>query len=162
MNMLKEPQYRSQTDRSIPMEKGKLAFIKSLPSNKWLEWTIFAKQLEGPIYYLQLTAAMKDGAALFSKWLPPQKGIYPTCLKLYKDPAFHEAGPFEEFGRRVAMEDGIQLLIKGIRDKIRYTQLVYLENDTRTAISGMIQYQVFSNEGITAPCLIDFSINVRS
>lgn len=127
-----------------------------------VNWTYTAKKLADKKYELRLTATIQNGYHMYSQNLDKDAIALPTTIKFNKNPLLLMQGKIKEQGKLIAeYDEAIQSKTKYYKDKVEFVQVVTLKNNTKTSVSGEVQFMVCDDNACLPPSKIPFTIAIQ-
>src|SRR5258705_8317896 len=124
-----------------------MVVIQHCASQMPVSWTYTAKKISNNTYEVRLKANISDGWHLYAQ---EQSGDFlgnPTKVKFNKHPLVMFSGKTKEIGKLEKTKDPVLEIESGYySDEVEFVQKVTVKKNARTTVSGMIEFQVCTDE----------------
>jgi len=126
-----------------------------------VSWNYSIKKLKDKTYEVHLTATLQNGWHTYSQ-TTPEGGPLPTSISFTKNPLLIIEGNTREEGNlQKKYEEVFGVDIKYFSNKVDFVQPVKLKASVKTAVSGIIEYMVCTDERCLPPVKVPFKINIQ-
>lgn len=128
-----------------------------------VKWQYSAQKIGDRTYEVHITGVLDAGWHAYSQIQPSEAVAQPTVIKFASNPLLSMQGKTKEMGKMEKWEDKVTgLKANQYKDRIDFVQVVKVKADVRIAITGLLTYQVCTDEMCLPPQTDEFSIPLAS
>lgn len=136
-----------------------ISFTKAQPKDP-VTWTYEAKKQTDNLYDLVITATLPKPWHIYSQNTPTD-GALPTSISFNNNPLITKQGKIIETGKLVkTYDENFKTNVLYYSDKVVFTQSIKLKTKAKTAVTGVVQYEVCNDNMCLPPKKNTFTIKL--
>jgi len=130
-------------------------------STSKVSWRYSAKKLDGDQYEIRLSATIQSGWHLYSQNQTKDAIALPTSIQFNKNPLVTILGKVKEVGKLYdEVEKATKTRSRFYKENVEFVQVISLKGNTKTAVSGEIEFMVCDDKQCLPPETVKFSIKL--
>lgn len=127
-----------------------------------VQWTFTAKKISDKVYEIHLSAAIQSGWHLYSQTQPADAINIPTEIVFNGNPLVSLDGKAKEVGKMEMFKDRkLGISANQYKDQVDFIQKLKLKVNTKTNISGTVEYQVCDDKKCLPPKKLTFNVALK-
>ncbi len=138
-----------------------LAIVSSAQLNP-VAWSFTAKKISDKTYEIHMKATIQIGWHLYSQSQPVDAIAIPTTFTFNKNPLLKFEGKVKEVGTMEKFHDPkLDLSANQFSNSVTFIQVVKLKANTRTNITGSVEFQTCDDKKCLPPKTVAFSAVIQ-
>lgn len=127
-----------------------------------VQWSFTSKKVGDKTYEIRMTANIQSGWHLFSQTQPADAISIPTEILFNVNPLISLDGKPKEVGKMEAYKDKrLGISANQYKDQVEFVQKVKLRVNTKTNISGTVEYQTCDDKKCLPPRKAMFNLALK-
>jgi hypothetical protein len=127
-----------------------------------VQWSFTSKKTGDKTYELHLTANIQSGWHLYSQTQPANAINIPTEILFNINPLVSMDGKVKEAGKMEVYKDTrLGISANQYKDQVDFVQKVKLKVNTKTNISGTVEYQTCDDKKCLPPAKMPFNLALK-
>lgn len=127
-----------------------------------VSWTFTAKKVADKTYEIHMTATMQTGWHLYSQTQPADAIAIPTTFVLNNNPLVIKDGKIKEVGKLEKYKDKtLGVTANQYSKTVDFVQKVKLKANTKTNITGSVEFQTCDDKKCLPPKTVTFSVALQ-
>lgn len=125
-------------------------------------WSFTAKRISDKTYEIHMKATLNSGWHLYSQTQPENAIAIPTAFTFNKNPLLKLDGKIKEIGKVEKFHDArLKLSANQYSNSVDFVQVVKLKVNTKTVITGSVEYQTCDDKKCLPPKTVTFSTSIQ-
>jgi thiol:disulfide interchange protein DsbD len=125
-------------------------------------WTFTATKLKDKTYEIHMKATMQNGWHLYSQIQPDDAIAIPTAFTFNNNPLVKLEGNIKEIGKVEKFHDAkLKLSANQYSHTVDFVQVVKLKVNTKTTLTGSVEYQTCDDKKCLPPKVVTFSAAIQ-
>lgn len=121
-------------------------------------WAFSAKKTTNSTYEVHCTMEIKPSWHTYSEFTP-DGGPLATIFRFAKNPLYSLEGEVKEIGKLQSHhEEVFDVDVKYFEDRVDFVQLIKLKGNTKTNVSGSVEFMVCNDRQCLPPTIQKFTI----
>ena len=127
-----------------------------------VQWSFSSKKVADKTYEIHLTANIQSGWHLYSQTQPADAISIPTEILFNVNPLLSLDGKAKETGKMEVYKDTrLGISANQYKDQVDFVQKVKLKVNTKTNISGTVEYQTCDDKKCLPPKKMTFNLALK-
>ncbi len=125
-------------------------------------WTFNTVKTGDRTYEIHMKATIQSGWHLYSQAQPEDAIAIPTAFKFNNNPLVKFEGKIKEVGKVEKFHDAkLDLSANQYSNTVDFVQVVKLKVNTKTTITGNVEYQTCDDKKCLPPRIVNFSAAIQ-
>ncbi len=125
-------------------------------------WTFTATKIADKTYELHMKATLQDRWHVFSQTQPKDAIANPTTFIFNNNPLVKLDGKIKEVGKMEKFHDAkLDLSANQYSNTVDFVQVVKLKVNTKTTLTGSVEYQACDDKKCLPPKIVTFSAVIQ-
>ncbi len=134
----------------------------SLHAQNPVSWSFSSKRISDKIFEIHLTANIQSGWHLYSQDQPDDAIAIPTSVTINNNPLLKFDGKLKEVGKMEKFKDKtLGISAHQYSNKVDFVQVVKLKSNTKTNVSGSVEFQTCDDKKCLPPKTVNFNIALK-
>ncbi len=126
-----------------------------------VQWEYKAKQKEGLVYEIRITAKINKPWMIYAQGTP-EGGPVPTSFSFNKNPLLTIDGEVKEEGNmQKKHEELFGVDVYYYKDKVEFVQQVTLKKNIKTSVTGYLEFMTCNDKECLPPKKVNFTIPIN-
>ena len=127
-----------------------------------VSWNFNSKKISEKTYEVHLIANIQSGWHLYSQNQPSDAIAIPTSVTINNNPLLKLDGKVKEVGSMEKFKDkNLGISAHQYSNKVDFVQVVKVKSNTKTNVSGSVEFQTCDDKKCLPPKTVNFNISLK-